>query len=168
LKGFDLLLEAFALLNNKTWELHIAGGDEDGKALKQQAEELGIRNRVIFLGKVKDMDLVYAKAGLFVIPSRSEGFPNALAEAMVAGCCCVSFDFIAGPRDMITEDKTGVIVERNDIIKLANSIDSLIDNPKKRKLLGQNASHLKNKLDLNRIISKIKTYITLEHEKKAL
>jgi glycosyltransferase involved in cell wall biosynthesis len=44
------------------------------------------------LGAVKDMDYLYARAGIFVMPSRSEGFPNALAEALVAGCCCVSFD----------------------------------------------------------------------------
>ncbi|SHE64373.1 Glycosyltransferase involved in cell wall bisynthesis [Psychroflexus salarius] len=159
LKGFDLLLEAFTLLNNQTWELHIAGGDENGEALKQQASKLGISDRVKFLGKVKNIDPVYAKAGLFVIPSRSEGFPNALAEAMAAGCCCVAFDFIAGPRDMITDNKNGVIVPEGDIRALAIAMDDLIKNANKRHTLGENAQQIKIKLNQKVIIERIKQFI---------
>ena len=50
LKGFDLLIESFAKLKNQDWELHIAGGDEEGEALKEQAERLGVINRIKSLG----------------------------------------------------------------------------------------------------------------------
>jgi glycosyltransferase involved in cell wall biosynthesis len=160
LKGFDLLLEAFALLNNQTWELHIAGGDENGEVLKQQSSELGITDRVRFLGKVKNIDLFYAKAGIFVIPSRSEGFPNALAEAMAAGCCSVAFDFIAGPRDMIKNNENGVIVPEGDIEALAKTIDNLIKNANKRHMLGENAQQIKAKLNQEVITKRIKDFIT--------
>src|SRR5690606_23275351 len=129
LKGFDLLIESFALVKNKQWELHIAGGDEDGAALKEQAKRLGVFDRIRFLGKVQDIDKAYAKAGIYVIPSRSEGFPNALAEAMANGCACVAFEFTAGPRDVIEEKASGIIVENGNVSKLAQTIDYLTENP---------------------------------------
>ena len=66
------------------------------------------------------------------MPSRSEGFPNALAEAMAAGCCCVSFDFIAGPRDLIDHNETGLIVDSGNVVALSKTIDELISKPEIR------------------------------------
>ena len=137
LKGFDLLIESFAKLKNQDWELHIAGGDEEGEALKEQAERLGVINRIKFLGKVKEIDKCYAYAGMFVIPSRSEGFPNALAEAMTAGCCCIAFDFVAGPNEMITNGVDGILVPSGDTQKLAEAIDDLIVKDDFRDVLAQ-------------------------------
>ena len=159
LKGFDLLLESIALIKNQEWQLHIAGGDENGETLKQQAEKLGIRHRVKFLGAVKDIDRCYAYAGIYVIPSRSEGFPNALAEAMAAGCCCVAFDFVAGPRDLISHNNNGIIVPESDIHAMAKTIDELILDDKKRVLLGKNAMVIREKLNKSVIVEKIKTFI---------
>src|SRR5690606_2343592 len=85
LKGFDRLIKAFSKIHAHDWYLVFAGGDRDGEALKTLANELGVLERVLFLGKVIDLDRIYAEAGIFVIPSRSEGFPNALCEALAAG-----------------------------------------------------------------------------------
>lgn len=159
LKGFDLLIESFAILKNQDWELHIAGDDENGETLKQQAEKLGIRHRVKFLGAVKDIDSCYAYAGSYVIPSRSEGFPNALAEAMAAGCCCVAFDFVAGPRDLISHDVNGVIIPELDIHAMARTIDQLIVDENKRDDLGKNAIAVREKLKQTVIVQKIKKFI---------
>lgn len=161
LKGLDLLIESFSKIKNKTWMLHIAGGDEDGSALKQQAQELGIIDRVKFLGKVKEIDFEYAKAGIYVIPSRSEGFPNALAEAMGAGCPCIAFDFIAGPRDIIDHDLSGIIVENGNTTEMAKAIDYLIASPEKREQLSKEAIKIRKELDKNIIANKIKTFIKL-------
>lgn len=159
LKGFDLLVESFALLKNKDWELHIAGGDENGQELKILATKLGVLNRIKFLGKVKDIDKIYAYAGIFVIPSRSEGFPNALAEAMAAGCCCVAFDFIAGPREIIEENESGIIVPEAEIFGLAKTIDELIIDTKERHRLGQNAAKISTKLAEEKISKQILKFI---------
>jgi len=159
LKGFDLLIESFAKLNNQDWELHIAGGDEEGEVLKAQAEKLGVLSRIKFLGKVKEIDTCYAYAGMFVIPSRSEGFPNALAEAMTAGCCCVAFDFVAGPRDIITNNINGIIVENKNTVALSETIDSLIINQQLRINLEKNAMSLKKNLDKLTIVQKILNFI---------
>ena len=161
LKGLDLLIESFSKIKNKTWMLHIAGGDEDGSALKQQAQKLGIIDRIKFLGKVKEVDLEYAKAGIYVIPSRSEGFPNALAEAMGAGCPCISFDFIAGPRDIINHEVSGLIVENGNTTEMAKTIDYLIASPEKREQLSKEAINIRKELDKNIIANKIKTFLKL-------
>lgn len=162
LKGFDLLIESFALLKNKQWELHIAGGDENGAELKQQAKILGVFDRIRFLGKVQDIDKVYAKAGIYIMPSRSEGFPNALAEAMATGCACVAFDFIAGPRDMIEDGISGIIVENGHVRALAEEIDDLIEKPELRKTLGEAAMSIKNKLNEEVIMEEIIEFLDLK------
>ncbi len=159
LKGFDLLLESFGKLKNQDWELHIAGGDEEGEALKEQAASLGISHRIKFLGKVKEIDKCYAYAGIFVIPSRSEGFPNALAEAMAAGCCCVAFDFVAGPRDIIEHGVNGVIIPSGNIIQMETEIDALILDKRKRKQFENRALEIKQKLSKTKIMMLINEFI---------
>ena len=161
LKGFDLLIESFAKLKNQDWELHIAGGDEEGEALKEQAERLGVINRIKFLGKVKEIDKCYAYAGMFVIPSRSEGFPNALAEAMGAGCLCIAFDFTAGPRDIIVDGISGLIIENGNTTEMAKAIDYLIAHPEKRMQLSKEAIKIREKLNKNIIANKIKYFLNL-------
>lgn len=159
LKGFDLLIESFAKLKNQDWELHIAGGDEEGEALKEQADRLRVINRIKFLGKVKEIDKCYAYAGMFVIPSRSEGFPNALAEAMTAGCCCIAFDFVAGPNEMITNGVDGILVPSGDTQKLAEVIDDLIVKDGFRDVLAQKAIKTSQHFKKSTIISKIANVI---------
>ena len=150
-KGFDRLIEAFAKIRDKDWQLVFAGGDEEGEQLKKQALELNVFERVIFLGKVKDIDRIYAEAGIFVIPSRSEGFPNALCEAMAAGLPCISFDFSAGPRDLIISGENGMIIPNGDISSLASAIDYLISEPTERERLGRKAMEISHKLDADKI-----------------
>ncbi len=152
-KGFDQLLKAFARVPNPDWFLHLVGNDENenGSDLKVLASELGIQSRVRFLGLVKDIDPLLAKASIYVIPSRSEGFPNALCEAMAAGLACVSFDFMAGPRDIIDHNFNGLIVENGNIELLSYTIQNLIENESERTRLGENAfrdKHRFNSIDI--------------------
>ena len=159
LKGFDRLLEAFALIKNKDWKVVIAGGNENGQYLKDLAVQLGILDRINFLGKVKNIDLELAKAGIFVIPSRSEGFPNALVEAMAAGVPCISYNFIAGPQDIIEDDVNGILVPEGDIQGLAYAIDRLILDPAKRAHLGEKALAVREKYKAATIAKEIKQFI---------
>ncbi len=146
-KGLDRLIEAFSHVQARDWKLVIAGGDEQGQHLKEQAKRLGIEDsRIQFLGKVHDMNVVYQTARIFVIPSRSEGFPNALCEAMVSGLPCISFDFTAGPGDLIEDGVNGVLVPNGDIRQLANKIEYLIWNEEVREGLGRNATQVIHKL----------------------
>lgn len=164
LKGFDLLLEAFARIKNKEWVLVFAGGDEGGSNIQDHATSLGIGNRIKFLGKVRDLDPILAQAGIFVIPSRSEGFPNALCEAMAAGLPCMSFDFVAGPREIITHGYDGLIVENGNTDDLARAIDYLTSNQEERQRLGSNAMSIREKLNRVRIADEYLAFIFGRHE----
>lgn len=158
-KGFDRLLKAFSKINSKDWKLIFAGGTINGEPLKQLAEDLQIANNVEFLGTVENIDYLFARAGIFVIPSRSEGFPNALCEAMAAGLPVISFDFVAGPADLIKNKYNGIIVPDGDIIGLANTIDYLIEDHNLRNILGANAISIGKELDINTISEKYLKFI---------
>ena len=151
-KGFDLLIDAFNLLKNESWRLVFAGGTkEEGQYLLNMAIP-EVTSRIEFLGAVTNMDELYARAGIFVMPSRSEGFPNALAEAVSAGCPAISFDFIAGPSDIIHENVTGLIVENGNVRSLSENIDRLILDSDLRTAFEQNAKKNKNSLNKESVI----------------
>ena len=153
LKGFDRLIEAWGKVDAPDWKLVFAGGFEsDDPALGKRAKALKVYDTIVFSGKVNNIDELYARSSIFVIPSRSEGFPNALAEAMSAGLACVSFDFIAGPRDMIRDGYNGYLVTSGDIDALANKIQYLIEHEAERKTVSHNATEIKDVLSLERII----------------
>lgn len=155
LKGFDRLIKAFALVKAKDWMLVFAGGDKDEGNLKNLSIKYSVQDKVKFLGKVNEIDKIYAEASIFVIPSRSEGFPNALCEAMAAGLPCISFDFVAGPKEIITDKVDGLLVENGNIYSMAKKIQFLVDSPEERTKIGTNALRIRERLDEKKITQKI-------------
>jgi glycosyltransferase involved in cell wall biosynthesis len=81
---------------------------------------------------------------------------------MGAGCCCVAFDFVAGPRDMIKQNRSGIIVDSGNMKKLALAIDELIDNPQRRLQLGQEASKIVHPLSPKVITNEIIEFLVLK------
>jgi GalNAc-alpha-(1->4)-GalNAc-alpha-(1->3)-diNAcBac-PP-undecaprenol alpha-1,4-N-acetyl-D-galactosaminyltransferase len=102
-KGFDLLLRAIVEsgLVKKGWRVVILGEGEERVALRQLASDCGIADFVEMPGYVSNVSDWMTRSGIFCLPSRYEGFPNALLEAMQTGLPCVSFDCPSGPRDLI-------------------------------------------------------------------
>ncbi len=90
-KGFDVLLDAFALFapRHKDWRLVILGEGPERESLTRRVDSLGLANRVRLEGFV-DPALYYQRCRMFVLPSRFEGMPNALLEAMGHGCPTVA------------------------------------------------------------------------------
>lgn len=160
-KGFDRLIEVWGLVHGaENWRLVFAGGlESEEPEYGIRAKELGVYDRIDFLGKVSNMDEYYSKSSLFVIPSRSEGFPNALAEAMCAGMCCVAFDFTAGARDLIEDGVNGVIVPDDDIHAMARVIEGLIADSKTRVTLAKKASKSSEIFSKEVIVNKIINFI---------
>jgi glycosyltransferase involved in cell wall biosynthesis len=106
---------------------------------------LQIKARVVFLGKVQNVDLLMSESAIFVLPSRLEGFPNALCEAMAFGIPSICFDSIP-VEALLTSGKDGIVVAENDIDSLAVAMKELINNPSLRNELGNNAKKIKDKL----------------------
>jgi glycosyltransferase involved in cell wall biosynthesis len=152
-KGIDRLIEAFTFLKgNQNYNLLIAGSRGPAtEALMKIVQLHKLKPEDIFLEKVTEMDKLYAECKIFVLPSRSEGFPNALIESMAAGLACISFDCSAGPSEIITDGEDGILVEDGNVPELARQIQNLIDNDKEVARLGNNALKIRERLSLEKI-----------------
>ena len=138
-KGFDLLLKAWALVQEKypKWKLKIAGGG-DPSPMKNLCAELNISNRVEFLGFV-DLKKEYEKAEIFVLSSRYEGFGMVLTEAMSQGCACIACDYKGRQREIITDDSQGVVCSTDDEKAISEALCKVISNDEYRHNLQKNA-----------------------------
>lgn len=143
IKGFDSILNCWQSLANQypEWILEIAG---DGNAketnfLQKLIEERGLTKRVILLGQVKNIQQKYAGTTIFALPSRVEGFPMVLMEAMSQGCACIAFDVEGAVPEMVTDNVDGIIIPDGDTAAFTKGIKTLIDNKDLRDKLSQNA-----------------------------
>lgn len=136
-KGIDVLLRAFVGVRRRhpDWTLHLAGEGVSMMELKNQAGQLKIESSVIFHGTVPDVGPLLAKADIFVLPSRFEGFPNSLAEAMVAGLPVISTEN-PGSKALIESDVNGILVPVENDHALSEAMLRLIENPDQRRQFG--------------------------------
>ena len=149
-KGFDRLIEAFAKIKgHDEWILVLVGDGPVRGQLEEQAKALGIENRVEFPGMRKDVDHLLAESKIYVIPSRCEGFPNALCEAMASPLPCIAFDSIAA--DLIENHVNGVVVPDGDIQGLADEMKVLIEDEGLRAKYAANAIHIRERLGTEKI-----------------
>ena len=107
---------------------------------------------VEILGFQKDISSLYSRSHIICLPSYREGFPKALMEAAAASRAVVTTD-VPGCRDVIIPNKTGLIVPVKNSEALANAIQDLINNPKKRKKMGEEGRELaKKEFDIKNIV----------------
>lgn len=144
-KGHDVLLDALAALPAALdWRFVHIGGGPLTRALKRQAEALGISGRVSWLGAKSQAEVLnqYREADLFVLASRiardgdRDGLPNVLLEAQSQGLACIATRVSAIP-ELIESDATGVLVDPDSRKALAAAIESLIADPTRRLFLGR-------------------------------
>lgn len=139
-KGFDLLIEAWALVAQRhpDWILEIYGAGNRDEYVKL-AENNGVSNCVIINLATDNIYERYADASLFVFSSRFEGFGMVLLEAMATKLPAVSFACPCGPRDIISDGKDGILVENDNVLELADKICYLIENEDIRMDMARNA-----------------------------
>lgn len=113
-KQHSTLIKNFCAVAADNWELWIAGDGPERSNLESLIDEGHLSCKVKLLGNVKDIDALYQKASVFAFSSKSEGFPNALGEAMSAGLPSISYDCPAGPADLIQHGKNGLLVPIGD------------------------------------------------------
>ena len=143
-KNYEALIEAFAELapRHPAWELLIVGDGAIRKSVVADIARRGLEERVRLGSPVTDdMSDVYRRASLFCMPSRWEGFPNALAEAMAHGLPCVGYGGCAGVRDLITHGENGLLAKGNgDTRSLRDALDRLMADPAERERMGDAAT----------------------------
>jgi glycosyltransferase involved in cell wall biosynthesis len=154
-KGFDLLVRAFRKnsVKHPEWSLVILGEGSERLSLEVMATELGIENRIYLPGRYSNPTEVMAEASVFVLPSRYEGFPNALIEAMACGLPSISFDCPSGPREIIRHGIDGILVPPEDVAALADAMSDLITHPEKRERLASRAIEVMDRYGVNRIMA---------------
>lgn len=132
-KGLDTLIEAVAEIPDTAVKLDIAGEGPSHARLERLARERGIGDRVRFHGFVQHEDLaeLYARADIFVLPSRAESCSMALLEAMGAGLPVVATR-VGGTPELIGDGKNGLLIGTDDSSGLAVAIRQLIAEPRRR------------------------------------
>ena len=139
-KGLDELLAAFARVADGTAaQLALAGDGAYAESVRRNIRERRLGDRVHMLGSRDDVAGLLKLADVFVLPSRTEGMPNALLEAMAAGRPIVTSD-VPGCRDLIDHERTGLLVRSGDEAALGDAITRLLTDRRLAEKLGHAAS----------------------------
>lgn len=137
-KGLEVVLRATALLAARWPELRllIAGEGALRERLREQARDLGIESRVLWLGLRRDVADLLAAADVFVLASREDAFPTVLLEAMAAGRP-VAATRVGGIPEIVEDGETGLLVGPGDPEALADAVDTVLRDPALAVALGQ-------------------------------
>lgn len=133
------LLEAFGLILKKKPDccLNLVGDGELRQEIEAYAEELGIREKIIFHGSQSDVHPYLHDADIFLLPSQFEGMPMTIIEAMGTGLPVVA-SAVGGVPDMLRNGESGILVSREPEA-VAEAVLQLLQQKELRKTLGENA-----------------------------
>jgi glycosyltransferase involved in cell wall biosynthesis len=139
-KGLDILLTALAEMGQKqAWVLDLVGeGPLQGQLLKT-ARKYKIKDRITFHGWVQKSNLpeFYRTSDLFILPSRDEGMPNAMLEAMASGLPVIG-SRVSGIEEVVVDGKTGFLVPPEDPLALKNIIENILYKPERIQIMSKN------------------------------
>ena len=128
-KNHPLLLQAFAILDRQDARLLFVGDGSGRSELEGLAKQLGVADRVIFVGFQTDPTPFYATADLFVLSSNYEGFGNVIVEALSSVLPVVSTDCPSGPAEILENGRWGRLVPVGDASSLASAMDAALSAP---------------------------------------
>jgi glycosyltransferase involved in cell wall biosynthesis len=139
-KGVDVFLEAAAIVHEEHPDaIFVVAGDWSDlvlmASLRTQAHKLGIERNVHFLGRVTDVRPLLFASEVFALLSRSEGFPNAVIEAMAAGLPVVA-TAVGGTPEAVEDSVTGFLVDQEDYKWAAACMSSILRSSAMRVALG--------------------------------
>lgn len=170
-KGYDVLLKAFALLpSDLHWRFVHAGDGGERPKLKKLAHELGIDDKITWLGAVDQKDVLqaYRTADIFALACRitsdgdRDGLPNVLVEAASQRLTCVA-THISGIPELFKDDENGLLVPSEDPQALAEALERAIRDPQLRNRLGQAAeTKVRGSFDYHSSVGQLKALFESE------
>jgi glycosyltransferase involved in cell wall biosynthesis len=138
-KGFDVLIRALAGIEEATLVL-VGDGSERG-ALEDLAIDVGVADRVIWTGWSEEARRYVASFDVFALPSRSEGFPLAVLEALLARAAVVVSD-VGSVAEAVHDGETGLLVPPDDVGALVRALRQLLADNELRERLGEQGRRL--------------------------
>jgi len=154
IKQFDHLITAFSSIaqSHSQYDLIILGEGVERTALERQIEKLGFMDRIFLPGRAGNMGDWFANADMYVLTSKSEGFPNTLLEAMSHGLPCISYECPAGPAEIIQHGYNGILVPADNVTELSARIDGLISDVQLQHQLSSNALQIRERYGLDNVM----------------
>jgi len=137
-KGHEFILEACSIVkvkHAKPFKLVLIGNG-DFESLKELAVKLDIASDVVFLGRRSDIDVLLQGMDCFALPSRWEGLPLALIEAMASGLPAIASN-VSGNAEVIEHGKTGLLFAMGEVQELASGLMMMMDKDEDRIRLAQ-------------------------------
>lgn len=154
-KGYETLIQSIAELKKNRvsgFKVVIAGSGELEQELKKLTEKLKLNEEVHFLGFIKNVPEFLACLDILAIPSNNEGLGTVILDAVLAGCCPVG-SRVGGIPEIIINNRTGLLIEAGDYLELARHLKLLIEDPKLRAQLAENAvQHVKTNFSLTSMV----------------
>lgn len=166
-KNQKLLIQSFkkVLKDIPQAKLKIYGEGSLRAELEEYIKELDIVDKVEIPGRVENIEQYIKNAGCFVLSSNYEGMPNALMEAMALGMPVVSTDCpCGGPKYLIKNNINGILVDVENIDKMAQAIEKIVLNDEFAKKIGKNAKEIVNRLNPKKINEEWYNFINKVHE----
>lgn len=154
-KGLDVLIEALTLLKTKSYQLkaYLIGSGELREELETLIAERGLGEHVVLAGHIENASRLLPAFDIFVLPSRKEGLPYVLIEALHAGVPIIATN-VGGIPEIVTHEETGLLVATGDSAALARAIDRLAIEPELRARLGARAREHARLFSLEQMIEK--------------
>ncbi|WP_239739257.1 glycosyltransferase family 4 protein [Proteus penneri] len=158
-----LLNAAIELLHkHSNLKFYFVGDGEYFNLMDDIIKRNELTNKIFLLGWRNDTEIILNALDIFVLPSKWEGMPLAILEAQSTAVPCVVSD-IQGNKEIIVNNKTGILFESNSKSELIKSIDLLVSNPEKRKEIAQNArNYITENHFINDRINKLDHYYTIK------
>ncbi len=141
-KQFDKLIEAYSdsVLPERDIKLLILGEGQYMDELKLLVKQKKLMDKVVFKGHQPNPQAYQKNAVFSVLSSKNEGFPNVIIESLAVGTPVVSFDCFTGPNEIITHKYNGLLVEDQNIEKLTEAMNLMIEDQELYRFCKQNAT----------------------------
>lgn len=149
-KNFEALISIWSSLASQypEWSLAIYGDGEDRPKLEKLRTDLGLEKQLHLRKPTNDMRSVYLESSIYAMTSRYEGLPMVLIEAQTMGLPIVSYACKCGPRDIITPEVDGYLLEEGDEAGFSQALRQLIEDEELRHRMGQAARKHSSRYDL--------------------
>ncbi|MDD3747063.1 MAG: glycosyltransferase [Anaerostipes sp.] len=161
-KNQKLIISSFSKIADRypEYKVEIYGEGPLKKELQAQIDEFGLSSQIVLMGRKDNIQEHIRTAEIFVLPSNSEGMPNALLEAMALGCACIATDCpIGGSAFIIKNEKNGILIPMNDENKMTTELERLMTDCSFAQQLGEKAKKVIQDFSSEKVCSEWEAFI---------